>query len=417
MGLIRDIYAYEVLDSRGNPTVGCKVITDSGFEGFATVPSGASTGEHEAYELRDGDIERYNGKGVRKAIANIEGPLADALRGKSVFDQRAIDQLMIDLDGTENKSKLGANAILAISMAVCRCAAGAKDMELYEYLGNDKMTLPTPMMNIINGGAHADNNVDFQEFMISPHGFKTFAEKVRAGSEVFHTLKKILQNKGLSTGVGDEGGFAPNLSSVEEALDLIIQAIKETGYKPGKQISITLDCAASYFFEKGKYYIEKGDPKKGMRSAAEQAKYLKALTEKYPITSIEDGLDENDWEGWKTLTKECTGTQIVGDDLFVTNKKFLKRGKENNTANAILIKPNQIGTITETLDTIAYAKANGYSFIISHRSGETEDSFIADLAVATNAPEIKTGSMSRSERICKYNRLLIIESALRGAAP
>ncbi|MCH9617219.1 MAG: Enolase 2 [Chlamydiia bacterium] len=412
MGTIKDIYAYELLDSRGNPTIGCKVMSNSGFEGFAIVPSGASTGEHEAFELRDNDRNHYHGKGVKKAIANINGPLTKALIGKSIFDQRAIDQIMIDLDGTENKRRLGANAILAISMAVCRCAAAAKDEQLYRYLGNDGYTLPTPMMNIINGGAHADNNVDFQEFMISPHGFSTFSDKVRAGSEVFHTLKKILKNKGASTAVGDEGGFAPNLSSTEEALDLIVQAIKETGYKPGKEISITLDCAASYFFKDGSYYIEKKDPAKGMRSASEQVSYLKTLLALYPITSIEDGLDENDWQGWEILTKECQDSQIVGDDIFVTNKKFLKRGIEEKVANAILIKPNQIGTITETLDTIAYAKDNNYSFIISHRSGETEDSFIADLAVATNAPEIKTGSLSRSERICKYNRLLIIEHEL-----
>lgn len=412
MGTIKDIRAYELLDSRGNPTIGCKVISKSGFEGFAIVPSGASTGEHEAFELRDGDKNRYHGKGVKKAIANIHGPLLKALLGKDIFDQRAIDQIMIDLDGTENKSRLGANAILAISMAVCRCAAAAKDKELYEYLGNDNYTLPTPMMNIINGGGHADNNVDFQEFMISPHGFKNFSEKIRAGSEVFHTLKKILKNKGDSTAVGDEGGFAPNLSSTEKALDLIVQAIKEAGYKPGKDISITLDCAASYFFKNGGYYIEKNNPSKGIRSSSEQVSYLKTLIAQYPITSIEDGLDENDWAGWEILTKECKDIQIVGDDIFVTNIKFLKRGIEQKVANAILIKPNQIGTVTETLDTITYAKKHNYSFIISHRSGETGDTFIADLAVATNAPEIKTGSLSRSERMCKYNRLLIIESEL-----
>lgn len=409
MGKIKHITAYELLDSRGNPTVGCKVISDSGFEGFAIVPSGASTGEHEAHELRDGDTKRYHGKGVQKAVANIEGPLAKALTGMDIFDQRGIDEAMIALDGTENKTKLGANAILGISMAVARCAANAKDLELYEYLANDGIAFPTPMMNIINGGGHADNNVDFQEFMISPHGFKTFSEKVRAGSEIFHTLKKILKKRGYATSVGDEGGFAPNLKSVEEALDLIMEAITATHYKPGEQVSITMDCAAAYFFESDGYFIEKDDPKKGMRSSAEQAAYLKELTEKYPISSIEDGLDENDWDGWKILTKECKNIQIVGDDLFVTNQKFLSRGVKEKIANAILIKPNQIGTITETIDTIDFAKKHGYSFIISHRSGDTEDAFIADLCLATHAPEIKTGSLSRSERICKYNRLLEVE--------
>ncbi|MCH9811499.1 phosphopyruvate hydratase [bacterium] len=417
MSEIENIQAYEVLDSRGNPTIAAKLTTKSGFEGFAIVPSGASTGEHEAHELRDKDTSRFDGKGVLQAVKNIEGPILKALKGKDVCDQRGIDELLINLDGTENKTKLGANAILAVSMAACRAAANVQNKELYEYLGNDNMTLPTPMMNIINGGAHADNNVDFQEFMISPHGFNTFAEKLRAGAEVFHTLKKILKSKGASTAVGDEGGFAPNLSSVEEALDLIILAIKESGYKPKEEISITLDCAASYFFEDGKYLIEKSNPAKGARSAAEQAIYLKQLTKKYPISSIEDGLDENDWEGWKILKKECSDIQIVGDDLFVTNQKFLMRGIKEDVATAILIKPNQIGTITETLDTIALAKKHHLQFVISHRSGETEDSFIADLAVATNAPEIKTGSLSRSERICKYNRLLLIESQLRGAAP
>ena len=417
MSEVEKIQAYEILDSRGNPTVACKITTKSGFEGFAMVPSGASTGEHEAHELRDGDTKRFHGKGVLQAVANIEGPIATALAGKDVCDQRGIDELLLELDGTENKTTLGANAILAVSMATARAGANVQDKELYEYLGNDTFSLPTPMMNIINGGAHADNNVDFQEFMISPHGFPTFAEKLRAGAEVFHTLKKILQKKGASTSVGDEGGFAPNLSSVEEALDLIVLAIKETGYSPQEQISITLDCAASYFFENGGYLIEKKDPKKGARSAKEQSLYLQQLIKKYPISSIEDGLDENDWEGWKILKKECGNVQIVGDDIFVTNQKFLLRGIKEDIANAILIKPNQIGTVTETLDTIALAKKHGYKFVISHRSGETEDSFIADLAVATSAPEIKTGSLSRSERICKYNRLLFIEERLRGSAP
>ncbi len=408
MSAIRDIIGYELLDSRGNPTVGCKVITNSGFEGFAIVPSGASVGKFEAFELRDGDKKRYFGKGVKKAIESIEGPLLEALRGKDVFDGRDIDETMIRLDGTENKSHLGANAILAISMAVFRCAAACKDLELYQFLGNDKVQLPTPMMNIINGGVHADNNLIFQEFMILPHGFSTFAEKIRAGSEVFHTLKKILNDKGLVTSVGDEGGFAPNLGSTEEALDLIITAIKKASYQPLKQISITLDCAASNFYESPGYLIEKNHPEK-KRSTMEQISYLKELIHNYPISSIEDGLDENDWSGWESFTRECNSIQIVGDDIFVTNKKFLEKGIKSHCANSILIKLNQIGTVTETLDTIAFAKKHNYSFIISHRSGDTEDSFIADLAVATNAPFIKTGSMSRSERIAKYNRLLEIE--------
>jgi enolase len=410
MSAIRDIIGYELLDSRGNPTVGCKVITESGFEGFAIVPSGASVGKFEAFELRDGDKKRYFGKGVKKAIENIEGPLLEALRGKDVFDGRDIDETMIRLDGTENKSRLGANAILAISMAVFRCAASSKDLQLYQFLGNDKVILPTPMMNIINGGVHADNNLNFQEFMILPHGFKTFAEKIQAGSEVFHTLRNILISKGLVTSVGDEGGFAPNLSSTEEALDLIINAIKKASYQPGKQISLTIDCAASNFYHSHGYLIEKNHPEK-KRSTDEQIQYLKELTCNYPITSIEDGLDENDWSGWETLTRECNSIQIVGDDLFVTNKKFLEKGVKNHCANSILIKLNQIGTVTETLDTIYFAKKHNYSFIISHRSGDTEDTFIADLAVATGAPFIKTGSMSRSERIAKYNRLLEIEKS------
>jgi enolase len=408
MSAIRDIIGYELLDSRGNPTVGCKVITESGFEGFAIVPSGASVGKFEAFELRDGDKKRYFGKGVKQAIENIEGPLLDALRGKDVFDSRDIDETMIRLDGTENKSHFGANAMLAVSMAVARCGANAKDLELYQYLGNDQVLLPTPMMNIINGGVHADNNLNFQEFMIIPHGFNTFAEKIRAGSEVFHTLKKNLKSKGLVTSVGDEGGFAPNLSSNEEALDLIVRAINETCYQPLKQISISLDCAASNFYSDNGYLIEKNHPEK-KRSSDEQISYLKTLIHNYPITSIEDGLDENDWNGWQSLTRECNSIQIVGDDIFVTNKKFLEKGIKNHCANSILIKLNQIGTVTETLDTIAFAKKHHYSFIISHRSGDTEDSFIADLAVATGASFIKTGSMSRSERISKYNRLLEIE--------
>ncbi len=409
MSVIFDIIGYELLDSRGNPTVGCRVISKSGFSGFAIVPSGASKGEHEAFELRDNDPRRYDGKGVLKAIANIEGPLKKALMGKDLFDQKKIDEIMINLDHSEDKSTLGANAILAISMAVARCAANIQGKPLYRYLGAKQIIFPTPMMNIINGGVHANNNITFQEFMINPHGFNSFTEKIRAGSEVFHALKKILERKGYITSVGDEGGFAPNLSSEEEVLELIIEAIEKAHYKPSKQISISLDCAASNFHENDGYFISKHHPEKGTRTSNQQIAYLKELIGKYPITSIEDGLDENDWEGWRALTKECNSIQIVGDDIFVTNKKFLERGVKERVANAILIKPNQIGTVTETIDTISYAKDHNYECIISHRSGDTEDSFIADLSIATGAKMIKTGSMSRSERICKYNRLLEIE--------
>lgn len=412
MGRIKSITGYELLDSRGTPTVACKVETDSGVEGFAIVPSGASTGQHEACELRDGDKARFHGKGVKKAIANIEGPIQRALIGKEVFDQQEIDELLIKLDGTENKTNLGANAMLAVSMAVARCGSNANDKELFQYLGVSEPSMPTPMMNIINGGAHASNNIDFQEFMILPHAFDTLAEKVRAGSEIFQTLKKLLSDQGHCIAVGDEGGFAPNLENDEQTLQLIIKAIEKTGYKPHDQVSITLDCAASDFYTEKGYAIQKSDPKKGFRDSAKQVAYLKSLTEKYPIVSIEDGLDENDWEGWKILTKELPNTQIVGDDLFVTNIKFLDRGIKENIANSILIKLNQIGTVTETLSCIETAKRAGYSYIISHRSGETEDAFIADFAVATNAPYIKTGSLSRSERTAKYNRLMLIESMI-----
>lgn len=409
MNKIKHIIGYELLDSRGNPTTGCRVISDSGKSGFAIVPSGASTGKHEAFELRDNDNHRFHGKGVTKAVANIEGPLFEAVQNKGIFEQEEIDQAMIDLDGSDNKSNLGANAILAISMATARLAANTNEIELHEYLHKSDLTLPTPMMNIINGGAHADNNIDFQEFMICPHGIDSFAEKIRAGSEVFHSLKKILKNKGLNTSVGDEGGFAPNLGSAKEALELIIQAIEQSGYTPGKDLSITLDCAASDFYAKDGYFIEKNHPELGMKSSSDQVQYLKELASSYPIISIEDGLDENDWDGWKIMTKELGNISLVGDDIFVTNKSFLQRGIDENVANSILIKPNQIGTVTETLDTIKLAKDHNYSYVISHRSGDSEDPFIADLAVATKAPYIKTGSMCRSERICKYNRLLEIE--------
>ena len=409
MSIIFDITGYELLDSRGIPTVGCRVTCKSGFSGFAIVPSGASKGAFEAFELRDNDPQRFGGKGTLKAISNIEGPLKNALVGKDVFDQKAIDEIMIRLDHSEDKSNLGANAILAISMAVARCASNVSGKPLYRTLGATKASLPTPMMNIINGGVHANNNLAFQEFMIVPHGFDSFAEKVRAGSEVFHVLKKILDKGGYSTSVGDEGGFAPTLASAEAALELILVAIEKARYKPLEQISIALDCAASNFYQNDGYFIDRTHPEKGMRSSLQQVAYLKELAKQYPITSIEDGLAENDWSGWSSLTKECDGLQIVGDDIFVTNKKFLERGVKEKIANAILIKPNQIGTVTETLETIDFAKSHNYECIISHRSGDTEDTFIADLSVATKAKMIKTGSMSRSERICKYNRLLEIE--------
>ncbi len=409
MSIIFDIKGYELLDSRGFPTVGCRVKSKSGFFGFSIVPSGASKGAHEAFELRDNNPSRYGGKGVLKAISHIEGVIKQTLVGMDLFDQQGIDDAMNRLDHTPDKSNLGANAILAVSLAVARCAANIQGKPLYRYLGAQEVILPTPMMNIINGGLHADNGLNFQEFMIYPHGFDSFSEKIRAGSEVFHTLKKILTQRGLSTSVGDEGGFAPHLKSAEEALDLILMAIDRAHYQPSTQISIALDCAASNFYEKDGYFIEKNDPKKGMRTSEQQIAYLKELIHKYPITSIEDGLDEEDWGGWHTLTKECHGIQIVGDDIFVTNKTFLAKGIAQKVANAILIKPNQIGTLSETLETIAFAKRHRYECILSHRSGDTEDSFIADLGVAVGATMIKTGSLSRSERVCKYNRLLEIE--------
>jgi enolase len=412
MGKIHKITGYELLDSRGYPTVGVKVTTKDRISGFSIVPSGKSTGKNEALELRDNDPRRFFGHGVKKAIANIEGPLFEALIGKDVTEQRAIDQIMIDLDGTDNKSILGGNAILGISLAVARCAANYKDLELYKYLETDGITFPTPMINIINGGVHASNNILFQELMICPHGFDTFAEKIRAGSEIFHCLEKILKKKNLCTLLGDEGGFAPNVKSLEQALELIVEAIDKSHFLLKDQITIAIDCAASSFYQKDGYFIEKNHPEKGMRSPLEQINYLKELSLKFPIHSIEDGLDENDWAGWKTLTKECKNTQIVGDDIFVTNKNLLQKGIDSKIANCILIKLNQIGTLTETIDTINLAKKHNYGFIISHRSGETEDTFIADLSLATNALEIKTGSMSRSERIAKYNRLLKIEKNL-----
>lgn len=420
---ITAIHALEILDSRGNPTVEVQVQTDGGFSATASVPSGASTGEHEAVELRDQDPNRYLGKGVLKAVENVNGPIQDALLGKDVREQAEIDQTMIALDGTENKATLGANAILGVSIACARNAALATNLPLYRYIGrNNTCCMPIPMMNIINGGAHADNSVDFQEFMIRPIGASSFSQALQWGAEIFHHLKKILKKQGKATSVGDEGGFAPDLNSDEEALSLIIEAIEQAGYEPGKQITLALDCAATEFYDKEKLcYVEKKRKNRGEKftekSASAMSEYLLSLCEKFPIDSIEDGLDENDWEGWKGLTKLLgEQVQLVGDDLFVTNPVFLQKGIDNNIANAILIKLNQIGTLTETLQTIHLAQKNGYKTVISHRSGETEDTIIADVAVATGAGQIKTGSLSRSDRIAKYNRLLRIEHELKQTA-
>lgn len=419
MSYIRSVKAIEILDSRGFPTVEVMITTDQNIMARAAVPSGASTGTHEALELRDGDTKRYFGKGVELAVQHVNGPIAQLLIGEHVFDQTRLDMLMISADGTKNKEHWGANAILGASLALARVGALTAGLPLYRYIGGcHTYVLPCPMMNIINGGAHADNSLDFQEFMIRPVGAPTFKEAVRWGSEVFHTLKKLLKQKGHVTAVGDEGGFAPNLGSNEEALDLIIEAIEKAGYKPGEEISLALDCAASEFFDKmTKKYIEKKkqkrDQKFAERSSEEQVSYLKGLCEKYPIDSIEDGLDEADWAGWKLMTDQLgSKIQIVGDDLFVTNPDFLSRGIREGVANSILIKVNQIGTLTETLETIKIAHTHGYTSVISHRSGETEDTVIADISVAVNAGQIKTGSLSRSDRISKYNRLLNIEAGL-----
>lgn len=411
MSLILDIYAREVLDSRGNPTVEVEITTDSGIVGRAMVPSGASTGVHEAVELRDKDKKRYLGKGVLNAVKNVNEIIAPALEGFEITNQLAIDKALIELDGTKNKSKLGANAILAVSMAAARAASNELNIPLYRYIGGvNAKTLPVPMMNILNGGEHADNNVDIQEFMVMPLGAKTFKEALRMGTEVFHNLKTVLKEKGYSTSVGDEGGFAPNLNSNEQALQTIIEAIERAGYVAGKDIFLALDVASSEMYENGIYNF-KGESKK--YTSEQLVQYYETLVEKYPIISIEDGLAEDDWEGWKLLTNKLKNKiQLVGDDLFVTNKERLSKGIENNIANSILIKLNQIGTITETLDTIEMAKTHGYTCVISHRSGETEDTTIADLAVAVNAGEIKTGSASRTDRICKYNQLLRIEDQL-----
>ena len=413
MDKIAKCHAIEILDSRGNPTIRVTVTTDSGFVGSAAVPSGASTGEHEAVELRDRDPNRFNGLGVLKAVANVNGPLNDTLVGKSIYDQKGIDHAMITLDGTDNKKNLGANAILGISMAVAKAAAASKKIPLYKYIGGQNAKLlPCPMMNVINGGAHANNGLDFQEFMIRPIGAKTFKEAVRCGAEVFHALKSILKKKRHSTSVGDEGGFTPDIATNEEALDLIIHAIELARYKPGIDVTIALDPAASEFFENGQY-IEKKKQNGASKTPREQIDYLTKLAAHYPIDSIEDGLDQNDWESWRIMTEEIGGRyQLVGDDIFVTNRAFLQRGIDQSIGNAILIKPNQIGTLTEMAETIQLAQTSGYKTVMSHRSGETEDSTIADLAVAYHCGQIKTGSLSRSDRTAKYNRLLEIEAEL-----
>lgn len=414
MPFITDILAREVLDSRGNPTIEVEVYTESGAFGRGMVPSGASTGEHEAIELRDGDKSRYLGKGVLKAVENVNNVISEALIGFDVRDQMAIDKTMIELDGTPNKAKLGANAILGVSIAVARAAADYLDVPLYQYLGGfNTKVLPTPMMNIINGGSHADNSIDFQEFMIMPVGAPSFKEALRMGAEVFHALAGILKAKGLATSVGDEGGFAPNLSSNEEGFEVIIEAIEKAGYKPGEDVMLAMDAASSEFYNSEKGVYDLADSGEGEKTAEEMIEIYKNLVEKYPIISIEDGLDENDWEGTKKLT-EVLGdkVQIVGDDLFVTNTEKLAKAIEMGVANSILIKVNQIGTLTETFDAIEMAKKAGYTAVVSHRSGETEDSTIADIAVATNAGQIKTGSLSRTDRIAKYNQLLRIEDQL-----
>ena len=416
MAIIEQIHARQILDSRGNPTIEVDVITTNGVLGRAAVPSGASTGENEAVELRDGDKSKYLGKGVLNAIENVNEVIAPEVVGMLVTEQRLIDQIMIDLDGTDTKAKLGANAILGVSLAVAKAAAEESGLPLYQYIGGaNAHKLPVPMMNIINGGSHSDAPIAFQEFMIRPVGAATFSDAIRMGTEIFHSLKKILHDKGLSTSVGDEGGFAPNLAGgTEEALESILNAIKSAGYEPNKDVTIGLDCAASEFYVDGKYDYTKFEGAEGKaRTSAEQVDYLSSLIEKYPIDSIEDGCDENDWEGFNMLTAKIGDKcQIVGDDLFVTNVKFLARGIKEKSANSILIKVNQIGTLSETLDAIEMAHKAGFTAVISHRSGETEDATIADIAVATNAGQIKTGSASRSDRMAKYNQLLRIEEEL-----
>ncbi|MCK6618869.1 MAG: phosphopyruvate hydratase [Calditrichaceae bacterium] len=417
MTMIVDVIAREILDSRGNPTVEVDVYLESGVKGTAAVPSGASTGEHEAVELRDGEKSRYLGKGVLKAVHNVNDIIAEELIGMDAVDQLAVDRMLLELDGTENKSKLGANAILGVSLAAAKAAAEALGLELFQYLGGfNAKTLPVPMMNILNGGKHADNNVDLQEFMIMPVNAGSFHEALRMGTEVFHSLKKVLGKKGYNTAVGDEGGFAPDLKSNEEALQVIVQAVEAAGYKPGKDIYFALDPASSEFFDAGKgRYILKSEKRE--LTPAEMVDYYAGLVDKYPIISIEDGMAEDDWDGWKKITQKLGGKiQLVGDDLFVTNTKRLKQGIDKNIANSVLVKVNQIGTLTETFDCIQMAHRAGYTTVISHRSGETEDATIADIAVAVNAGQIKTGSASRSDRIAKYNQLLRIEEYLGDTA-
>ena len=412
---IDKIFAREILDSRGNPTVEVDVTLECGIMGRASVPSGASTGEHEALELRDGDKKRYGGKGTLKAVDNVNKIIAPELLGMSALDQRAIDHKMLALDGTKTKSKLGANAILGVSLAVAKAAANYLDIPLYRYIGGtNTFTLPVPMMNIINGGSHSDAPIAFQEFMIRPVGAPNFHEGLRMGAEVFHALKKVLKDRGLSTAVGDEGGFAPNLEGTEDAIECILKAIKAAGYEPKKDVTIAMDCAASEFYRDGVYdYTIFEGPKGQKRTSDEQVAYLEELIDKYPIDSIEDGMDQNDWDGWKNLTDRIGGRcQLVGDDLFVTNVDFLSKGIKQGCANSILIKVNQIGSMSETLDAIEMAHRHGYTTVTSHRSGETEDATIADIAVATNSGQIKTGSLSRSDRMAKYNQLLRIEEEL-----
>ena len=415
---IIDIKALEILDSRGNPTIQVEVTTEEGIEGIASVPSGASTGSFEAVELRDGDKNRYMGKGVQKAVENVNKKIAKKIIGMNVFEQRKIDEELVKLDDTPNKSNLGANSLLGVSLAVAKAASNALGIELYKYIGGiNAKELPVPMMNILNGGKHSDNNINIQEFMIMPIGQITFSERLRIGAEIYHTLKKVLKDKGYSVAVGDEGGFAPNLKNEEEAIESIIEAIKKAGYEPGKDITLALDVASTEMYDEaqkigqdGYYFRKTGE----FKTREEMIQYLTDLCNKYPITSIEDGLAEEDWKAWRTLTENLSNKiQLVGDDLFVTNPKRLTNGIEKNVANAILIKPNQIGTLTETLDTIQIAKENGYKTIISHRSGETEDTTIADIAVGVNAGQIKTGAPCRTDRLSKYNRLLKIESEIR----
>lgn len=416
---IRKIYAREILDSRGNPTIEVDVTLENGMVGRASVPSGASTGEHEAVELRDGDLRRYGGRGVKCAVQHVNTVIHSELQGTSVFAQRAIDERLVSLDGTSTKKRLGANAVLGVSLAVARAGALAQGLPLYRYLGGvNAHVLPVPMMNIINGGSHSDAPIAFQEFMIRPVGATRFSEALRMGAEVFHALKKVLQQRGLTTAVGDEGGFAPELQGTEDALSSIVDAIKRAGYVPGVDVTIAMDCAASEFYKEGVYDYTQFEGEQALKlTAEEQVAYLEQLVNRFPIDSIEDGMAENDWAGWQLLTKRLGDkVQLVGDDLFVTNTRFLRKGIQEGCANAILIKPNQIGTLSETLDAVSMARSAGYHAIISHRSGETEDAFIADLAVATGSGQIKAGSLSRSDRLAKYNQLLRIEEELGGSA-